>query len=139
MTAPAVFPYLPLLPRHTGPTLMPVLPVRLHTRVAALTDLALVDSGSMVNVLPLDLGLKLGLDWASHRIAMQLGGNLASHPAKAAFLDLTVAGFPPVRLGFGWSSHPEARLILGQTNFFAEFDVCFFRSRDEFHVQPRTP
>jgi hypothetical protein len=139
MTAPAVFPYRAVQPQHTGPALMPLLPVRLTRGVTALTDLALVDSGSTVNVLPHDLGLRLGLDWAAHRITIQLGGNLASHPAKAVVLDVVIAGFPSVQLAFGWSSHPDARLILGQTNFFAEFDVCFFRSRGEFHVQPHTP
>jgi hypothetical protein len=139
MTAPAVFPYRQVQPQHTGPTLMPLMPIRLSRGSVALTADALVDSGSMVNVLPFDLGLRLGLDWAAYRITMQLGGNLASHPAKATLLDVTVAGFPPVQLGFGWSRHPDARLLLGQTNFFMQFDVCFFRSRAEFHVQPRTP
>ncbi|HYH66855.1 MAG TPA: hypothetical protein VD866_19330, partial [Urbifossiella sp.] len=134
-----VFPYRAVQPQHAGPALLPLLPVRLARGVTALADLALVDSGSTVNVLPLDLGRRLGLDWAAHQITIQLGGNLANHPAKAVVLDVTVAGFPLVRLAFAWSSHPDARLILGQTNFFGEFDICFFRSRGEFHVQPRTP
>jgi len=28
-------------------------------------------------------------------------------------------------------------LILGQTNFFLEFDVCFYRSKQEFEVKPK--
>jgi|GEM_PF-3158502 len=31
----------------------------------------------------------------------------------------------------------KATLILGQANFFLEFDVCFFRARSEFEVRPK--
>ncbi len=30
-------------------------------------------------------------------------------------------------------------LILGQTNFFMEFDVCFYRSKLEFEIKPTSP
>jgi hypothetical protein len=30
-------------------------------------------------------------------------------------------------------------LILGQTNFFMEFDVCFYRSHLEFEIRPKSP
>ena len=47
-----------------------------------------------------------------------------------------VGEFAPVRLAFAWCRTDEVPLVLGQTNFFMEFDVCFFRSRMEFSVVP---
>jgi len=31
----------------------------------------------------------------------------------------------------------ETLLILGQANFFFEFEVCFFRARSEFEIRPK--
>jgi hypothetical protein len=139
MTTPAVFPYRQTKPSHAGPTLMPVMPIRLgHGSVWADVE-GLVDSGAMVNVLPHALGLRFGLDWGQAPLVPPVSGTLARHPAKAVVLNAVVAGFPRIQLGFAWSSAPDAPLLLGQMNFFFEFDVCFFRSRGEFHVQPRTP
>jgi hypothetical protein len=118
---------------------MPVMPIRLGHGSLWLDVEGLVDSGAMVNVLPHALGHRFGLDWAGAPLVPPLGGTLGRHPAKAVVLAAEVAGFPRVQLGFAWSSDPGAPLILGQINFFFEFDVCFFRSRAEFHVQPRTP
>jgi hypothetical protein len=95
----------------------------------------LVDSGAMVNVLPYDLGLQLGLDWNAIPGAIPLAGNLARHPAKGVVISASVANQRTVQLAFAWSPSPDARLILEQVNFFMEFDICFFRSRAEFDVQ----
>ncbi|MEQ9621586.1 MAG: hypothetical protein RLO37_06490 [Coleofasciculus chthonoplastes F1-TOW-03] len=40
---------------------------------------------------------------------------------------------------FAWVQRPNTPLILGQTNFFLEFDVCFYRSKLEFEVKPKSP
>jgi hypothetical protein len=40
---------------------------------------------------------------------------------------------------FAWVKRPKTPLILGQTNFFLEFDVCFYRSKMEFEVKPKSP
>lgn len=45
-----------------------------------------------------------------------------------------VADFSLVRLVFAWVNRLNVPLILGQTNFFMEFDVCFYRSKLEFKV-----
>lgn len=39
-----------------------------------------------------------------------------------------VASFPPVERAFAWTQATDVPMILGQVNFFVEFDVCFFRS-----------
>lgn len=66
-----------------------------------------------------------------------MSGNLASVEARVAVLAAVVGGFPPVRLAFGWARTDEVSVILGQVNFFMEFDVCFFRSRGVFEVKPK--
>ncbi|AKV68500.1 hypothetical protein VL20_3497 [Microcystis panniformis FACHB-1757] len=40
-----------------------------------------------------------------------------------------IGNLEPVRLAFAWAKTSQIPLILGQTNFFREFDVCFQRSR----------
>ncbi|NER98249.1 MAG: hypothetical protein F6J86_31225 [Symploca sp. SIO1B1] len=41
-------------------------------------------------------------------------------------------------LAFAWTSSLKAPLILGQTNCFMEFDVCFYRSKMEFEIKPKS-
>jgi hypothetical protein len=50
-----------------------------------------------------------------------------------------VGEFPSVRLVFARTQAENAPLVLGQMNFFMEFDVCFFRSKFEFEVNPKVP
>jgi hypothetical protein len=49
-----------------------------------------------------------------------------------------IGDFAPVRLAFAWVKTNQVPLILGQTNFFMEFDICFYRSTLEFEIQPRS-
>jgi hypothetical protein len=132
-----LFPHGPLTAGIGGAALMPVLPIRLTHGTADVDVTGLADSGAMVNVLPYDTGLQLGLDWNAIQPTIPLAGNLGRHSAKGVVLLGTVASYPAVRLTFAWSQSPDARLILGQINFFMEFDVCFFRSRGAFDVRPK--
>ncbi|MDJ0635634.1 MAG: hypothetical protein QNJ34_20775 [Xenococcaceae cyanobacterium MO_188.B29] len=50
---------------------------------------------------------------------------------------MKIGDFPVTRLVFAWVNRPSIPLILGQTNFFLEFDVCFYRSRLEFEINPK--
>jgi hypothetical protein len=130
------FPYLPQSAGPLGAILMPMLPIRLANGATSIDEIGLVDTGSAVNLLPYNLGLRLGLDWNKAGQALPLGGNVGRHTAKSVFLTGTVGNFAPVSLAFAWSQSPDARLLLGQVNFLAEFDVCFFRSRGVFELQP---
>jgi hypothetical protein len=115
---------------------MPFIPIRM-TRTGKSVDAdGLVDSGAMINVLPFDLGVRLGLDWNAQPHTLSLGGALGG-PAKIVALDVTVATYPAVSLLLAWSTLPNVRLILGQTNFFHEFDASFHRSRNYFVIEPR--
>jgi len=40
-------------------------------------------------------------------------------------------------LVFAWTRAEHVPLILGQINFFMEYDVCFYRWRAAFDVQPK--
>jgi hypothetical protein len=43
-----------------------------------------------------------------------------------------------MRFKYSTTDPSQAPLILGQTNFFMEFDVCFYRSKLEFDIKPKS-
>ncbi len=97
----------------------------------------LVDSGATVNVLPYEVGIRLGGTWDDSKPHIRLSGNLGNFPAIPLVTTAKIGKFDPVRLVFAWIM-TDAPLILGQTNFFMEFDVCFYRSKLEFEVMPKS-
>ena len=97
----------------------------------------LLDTGASVNVLPYELGRELGLIWEDETLSVVLAGNLAQLEARAVVVNVRVSSFPAVDLAFAWTQATNVPLILGQANFFFEFDVCFFRARSEFEVRPK--
>ena len=99
--------------------------------------IGLVDSGATINVLPYEIGLQLGWVWDENKAIIQLAGNI-SQAAMPFFANAEIGEFPSVRLAFAWVSKPNAPLILGQTNFFMEFDVSFYRSQLEFEIKPKS-
>ncbi len=38
---------------------------------------------------------------------------------------------------FAWADSNDVPVLLGQTNFFMEFNVCFYRSQNYFEVWRR--
>jgi hypothetical protein len=117
-------------------SLAPMMPLTLKgTQTVALS--ALLDTGAAINVLPYGIGAQLGFIWDQQTTSVQLSGNLASVEARVVLVSATVAAFPPVRLAFAWAKQDSIPVILGQVNFFLEFDVCFFRSRSLFEVRPK--
>ncbi|TVP66225.1 MAG: hypothetical protein EA342_12600 [Leptolyngbya sp. LCM1.Bin17] len=86
------------------------------------------------------MGLQLGALWEDSRAIIQLAGNLGSQPAIPLFAMAQVGDIAPIQLAFAWTKSSNAPLIfLGQANFFMELDVCFYRSKMEFEVKPKTP
>ena len=116
---------------------MPYLPLTLSLNGQSLNAEGLLDTGASVNVLPYELGLQLGLIWEDERLSVLLAGNLARFEARAVVVDAQVSSFSTINLAFAWTQAPNVPLILGQANFFFEFDVCFFRARSEFEVRPK--
>jgi hypothetical protein len=116
---------------------LPFLPITLVNAHNSLTVSGLLDSGATVNVLPYNLGRQLGLEWEQQTISMNLTGNLANYESRAALLTGKINDFPPVNLAFAWTKAENISLILGQVNFFIEFDVCFYRSQLLFEITPK--
>lgn len=96
----------------------------------------LIDSGATVNVLPYSLGVALGGVWESQTTRVTLAGNLAVQEARAILVQARVGDLAAVTLVFAWTRADNVPLLLGQVNFFEEFDVCFHRSRRQFEIEP---
>lgn len=116
---------------------MPYLPLTLSLNGQFLNVEGLLDTGASVNVLPYELGNQLGLIWENETLSVVLAGNLARFEARAVIADAQVSSFPKFDLAFAWTRATDVPLILGQANFFFEFEVCFFRARSEFEVRPK--
>jgi hypothetical protein len=129
------FPYTVTAPTQNEFDSLPRLPLTLqldHRRVEAV---GLVDSGATVNVLPYDTGLQLGGLWDDRKATIKLAGNLGGLAAQPIFVMATIGDLSPIRLVFAWSRSNNVSLILGQMNFFMEFEVCFFRKQREFEIK----
>ena len=113
------------------------LPVILSNSGYSVTVMGLLDTGSAVNVLPYSVGLQVGLVWDEQTTQVRLTGTLARLPARGVILSGKVEPFSPVDLAFAWTQSDEVPALLGQVNFFMEFDVCFFRSESVFEVAPK--
>ena len=131
------FPYVPRDPSLGNASLAPMLPLTLIASQTIATS-GLVDSGATINVLPYTQGVQLGFDWQQQTRSVELSGNLAAVEARVVVLSAVVGSFRPVRLAFAWAQTDAVTVILGQVNFFLEFDICFFRSRGVFEVRPKT-
>ncbi|MEH2178767.1 hypothetical protein [Nostoc sp.] len=116
---------------------LPSLPLILTYQNRSVTVSGLLDTGSTVNVLPYERGLRLGAVWERQRLSVPLGGNLARFEARALVLMANVEQFPTVELAFAWTRDRNAPLILGHMNFFVAFDVCFYRSELVFEISPK--
>ncbi|MGI8551318.1 MAG: hypothetical protein ACR2PL_11120 [Dehalococcoidia bacterium] len=118
-------------------SLLPLLPLVLHYQGCSTSATGLLDTGATVNVLPYPLGVELGAVWEGQTVSVQLTGNLARYEARALLVSAEVGRFPPVPVVFAWTRAEAIPLILGQVNFFMEFDVCFYRSQLAFEVRPK--
>jgi hypothetical protein len=117
---------------------LPRMPLILKRDNQKIEALGLVDSGATVNVLPHDIGLQLGGTWDARKAIIQLAGNLGNQTAIPFTVTAYIGEYSPTELVFAWVKNPNIPLILGQTNFFMEFDVFFYRSRLEFEIKPKS-
>ena len=116
---------------------LPFVPLQLRNGERSAEVLGLLDTGATVNVLPFAVGGLLGLSWEEQKTAIRLTGNLANYEARAVLLTAQVGALSPVQLAFAWTRAETVPLLLGQVNFFMEFDVCFFRSQRAFEIRAR--
>ncbi|HLP88397.1 MAG TPA: retroviral-like aspartic protease [Nostocaceae cyanobacterium] len=132
------FPYLQRYNRAGIADFVPHLPFTLTNRELNLDVIGLLDTGSSVNVLPYSIGLHLGKIWEEQTTIMELGGNLSRIETRGVILSARICNFPSVKLAFAWAKTNNVPLILGQMNFFHEFDVCFYRSQLAFDIRPKS-
>lgn len=117
---------------------LPRIPLTLQQGDRVIETVGLVDSGATINVLPYEIGLQLGSVWDERKAIIRLTGNLGNQQAIPFPVMSQIGEFQPIKLVFAWTNSPNAPLILGQTNFFLEFDVCFYRSKSEFEIKPKS-
>lgn len=127
-------------PHPQFPVGIPLVNIQFSHNATTLTFPAVVDSGAALNILPYDIGLALKLDWDRQTYALDLGGILTGTQAYAVLLQAEIDPFPPFKLAFAWINKPstEVRALLGQVNFFQEFDVHFYGSQSAFEIGLKT-
>ncbi len=137
MSDSAKFSYISMTQSALSSDLMPYFPLKLSRENESTEVLGLLDSGSAMNVLPYQIGLKLGAILENQMPLFQLGGNLGNYESKGLVLTAKIADFKSVNLAFAWTKAEDVPVIFGQTNFFSLFDVCFFRQDNEFEIKMR--
>jgi hypothetical protein len=130
-----ILPFVQMVPGRERSPLMPVMPVTLTSGKESMVVGALLDTGAALNAMPYSVGRRLGASWSSQHVKIDLTGTLVEAEARALFVQARIGEFPPVDLAFAWVKSENLPVILGQINFFAHFDVCFFRSRRQFEVK----
>jgi hypothetical protein len=114
---------------------LPRVPLTLICHDKKLQVNGLLDSGATVNFLPYSIGVQLGELWNDNKAVIRLAGSIGKSLAQPLPIIAHIADFQPVKLVFAWIRNDNSPLILGQMNFFMEFDVCFFRSKLEFEIK----
>lgn len=94
------------------------------------------DTGSMLNILPHQVGLDLGFVWNPKKAIIPLSGT-ASSVVMLVKVTGTIPTLDSVELCFVWASNDNFRLILGQANFFAEYHACFYQDQRYFDISSR--
>jgi hypothetical protein len=118
-------------------SLRPYLPLTLNYQGQTIEVAGLLDTGAAVNVLPHQVGVDLGAVWEQQTTSLELTGNLGKYEARLLIVSVHTGSFQPVRLAFAWTKAKQVPLLLGQVNFFIEFNVCFYRSELAFEVAPK--
>lgn len=127
-------------PHSQFPVGIPLVSIQLSHNATTITVPAVVDSGAALNILPYDTGLSLNLDWDKQTYPLNMGGILTGTQAYAVLLQAEIEPFSPLKLAFAWINKPstEVRVLLGQVNFFQEFDVHFYGHQKAFEIALKT-
>jgi hypothetical protein len=131
------FPFLERRNSSGQTAILPYLPLTLSNSNNRQEVMALLDTGASINVLPYEIGLQLGAVWENQTVQIPLSGNLAQSEARGLVISGTVGNFSPILLAFAWTNSTDVPVILGHMNFFAEFNVCFYRHESAFELRPR--
>jgi hypothetical protein len=132
------YPFIDRINNSGQTSTLPYLPLTLSNGNNSIEVMALLDTGASVNVIPYEIGIQLGAIWENQTLIIPLSGNLARSEARGLVLSGTVGKFSPVPLVFAWTESIEVPIILGHMNFFAEFNICFYRHESAFEIHPKT-
>lgn len=121
-------------------SLMPRLSLHAFSEDHAVQLSGIVDSGPATNLLPYAVGPSLGFDWNRQGRLGRLAGGLSNVESRGisvlgSFPE--IVGANEILLMFAWANSNEVPVLLGQINFFMEFNVCFFRSQNYFETWRR--
>ena len=138
MTDGLIVPYI-TNPRFADDELArPFIPVNLRVGGNEIQELAMIDSGADVCVLPHQAGVNLGALWEDQYEIVGLSGLTENLESRSITLNLTVGNLPSIMVPFAWTNTDDLPVILGQSGFFSLFDICFYRSRGEIALSPST-
>jgi hypothetical protein len=132
------YPFVPIDVALGEASFRPYLPLTLVNQQSSVKASGLLDTGASVNVLPHAVGIELGYVWERQTTTVSLTGNLAQYEARVVLVQAVVGQFEQVQLVFAWTQATNVPLILGQVNFFMEFDICFYRSQLQFEISPKS-
>lgn len=136
---PLAVPYT-TIPRGGYPAVpTPLLPADVTFNGVTLRVTGMLDTGAMMSVIPHSVGARFGASWSSLTVPTLIGGVGGGVPAKLVTASGVIGTFPPIPLVFAWAASDDVPTVFGYLNFFLEFDVCFFATRGQFTVVPRTP
>lgn len=118
---------------------LPKIPILLTHQGRSCSVQAIVDSGASINVLPYDIGVQIGFIWEIQTFTLPVAQWLSGSEAFGVLLTGRIDPFPPVELAFAWAqkSSNDIPIILGQTNFFQQFDVVFSGCQQLFEIAPK--
>ena len=131
------FPFIKKINNLGQENYVPYVPITLGYGDIYLESMGLLDTGATINVLPYNLGLQLGAIWQNQTVSIPLTGNLQPIEARGLVVSGVIDNFPSVRLAFAWAESNDVPFILGQVNFFREFNVCFYGSKLAFEIFPK--
>jgi len=137
MTQPIRFAYTSV--KNLPDALMPRLSLTLYLNTNSLEVNGLLDTGSAMNMIPYSVGIALGAVWEEQTVSVPLVGVLGRYEARGLGLLASHPQLTPknrIRLVFAWTKTDDVPVIFCQTNFFAEFDMCFYRSQGFFEIYP---
>jgi len=135
MNRKARFPYVTASGTASGKSeLQPYLPICLFGRGMPIEAYGLVDSVRRQTFCPYGVGVNLGLNWSKGISCGPIKGAFACDQSRAANVLCKVGQFKSVNLIFAWVDSDDVPLILGQTDFFLFYNVCFFASEKAFEI-----
>ncbi len=113
-------------------SVFPMLPLQLQAKNKTVNEIALLDSGAAMSVMPFELGVRLGLDWDTSLKGSGLGNLVKPEDSRLVFLDVLIDPFKPFKNVFVWINTDDVRFVVGQANFLAHFDVLLCARKQEF-------